>query len=689
MLLASVLPLLLRLSSSAGTVTFTDHGSCLSKLVPELGAATGLKLAVAGAIKNEVACLRVENAPIKEVLDRLAHVAGAAWTAETDGTFILGPSIPARTAQRNSDIEFRKRLFSELLNPSKQKLADSSPRAEDSEDSPQIGPELAAVLRRLGPQVLAAIPQGSRYVYASSPTDMQLPLPPDAIALFTKVMNDSNERMRRQIKDIAAELTAEQRAQLPLATPKLDRTPTKVLLILTRDEQAGAPQHLDVELIGFDNAGGLIPGSVGVLTAQASEHESSESLALPVTRELRQLIQLEKSSRAFAGRFSAGQSPMSDSSPKRFQIDPVVKAEATARTQDPVAFDPLAYSGDLLVALAERRHLQLVSLLSDQCTYIAHQADEGKPTAEGVLDQLRSDATLTVSLSDGWFTIAPVDSDRCERERVDRKTLARLAKELHDTRLMGLPWVQEVALCGLQSDRDSVLTEWLELASPTAWVILGQDWDAARLFALLDERQRKALATGHLPLSGLSATQADLVAHMVYGPKSSDYDRLQVESPTQPNGDGAADEGYFAEPTEVAPAGLPPNGYLEMEVKRVPVVHPVNKEGEMLSPALAMPMTAAVFAVRVARNMVPGWAPIVAFKTDQLELGTQTFVTLRIHVASRTYREGFLEGYDFPASKPLGIAGLPEEFHTAIDKAVERLKATPRPPRRDAGQPPL
>ena len=683
-------------AQTPATISFTERGAPLAKVIPRLAETTNLHLAVAVALKKEVVCIEVHDVTVKALMDRLAQVTGAAWTAAEDGIVYLGPSPSVRAAQRAADLAYRTERLSKALAyvpPPKQKPKDG----QDAEEAPTMPPALAALLRGIGAPTLAAIPNDTRVVFSTRPTATQEPLDAQAFDVFARLAADQNRQYDEVRKQIAAGgITQQQLEGLPDLPERIVGTPEKLLLIVGRADQMGQPVQLHVELRGYDAQGKVLPVATALLAkSDVSADSDTQGERINISHETRQLAQLQR-----ALRLTGIDEPrfQPDLNSVRFQMAPALRAEATERVFAPDRFDPLAYGDDFLIGLARARQCQLVACVPDTLLSFHHQADDEATTPAEVLFRLQQESSIAVTLDGGWLCLAPRDSDAAELRRVDRTDLARVMRELRADGYLKLDRVLEMSAANMELDLDGVAFEWSEMANASVLQAFGEDWPTVALYASLDDAQRSTLHQTHqLSFRYLSDQQAAFVRHIIYRPEDDNYVSLEHDTPAIQATIGAnqaqtGDEpdDYRSEPTEIAPNGLPRDGYITLDDSTEPVVYADQGVNSTIHSPYSMPMRVKVFAARTARTLVPAWAPTTTYKTDRIHIGTRRTLAFRIYVAKNVYRPSAIFGFDFPPGEVLTLDTLPDDIKNAVEIAVEGLKNRPPPPSRDfGGAPPV
>jgi len=680
-LLSQTLGLVFALCAVPSTVTIVEPGAPLSRLMPRLAQATGQPLAVSEALRKEVLCLDVHDAPVEELLRRIAQVTAGAWAASKDGLTYLQPSGAARARQHAEDIAFRTKVLTKALAAPPKTPTSKTP--DDQEADSNLEPEVIALLRTIGPSELAAIADESRIVYSTSPTAAQVQLSDDAFATYAVLASAQNEKAERLKKLAASGKLSREQIDDAMLSQAVSLQPAKVLLIVSRQDAAGAPVALDVELRGYDEHGVATTLSSGVLGGLTQPSpEARDEAPIKLSPEAAKILTLERD--LFQLRFdTSGRADLG----KSVETE-AARAEAVRLLFAPDRFDPTAFRGELVIGMAKARHLQLVALLPDSLGYFLQSIGEKECKPADVWAGISQSSDLAATQEGGWLTILPRNSPQVEARRVDRADLARVMCELAGDRYVTLDRVIELSRLGIVRD-DDVANTWCVLARSPAAQALFEDWPFVELFRSFDDAQRAELSrSGRLGFRSLMPEQIALLSRLIYGPRDQSPNLEVADAQVAgPNSDSEGDT-YRSEPTEVAPHGLPLDGYLTLTDRQDQVV--IADQGKSTAPwgSVSFPLRTASFAARAARTLVPEWAPTAGFKVDRLSVGSRRTFMIQVYVAQGVYRRGSVYGFSFPEGPPVGISGLPKEIRDMIDAAVDRLRKRGPPPADTQGVPP-
>src|SRR5687768_2793191 len=95
-------------------VTFTSSAKLVKPMLVELSKKTGVPLLTAQAIENRVLVIRVDDVPLKDLMDRIGDVTFGDWKQEQAG-YRLVPSAEKRQKAEDAETERRTALFAKAI----------------------------------------------------------------------------------------------------------------------------------------------------------------------------------------------------------------------------------------------------------------------------------------------------------------------------------------------------------------------------------------------------------------------------------------------------------------------------------------------------------------------------------------------------------------------------------------------
>lgn len=227
-------------------VTYTTGAVSAKKAIAELAQKSGAKIACSAAMANEVLILRLQDAPMDQVMAQIAAVTSGTWTKEGDTSYLVANG-GGRTAEANRALQHFAAKIGTALKKQQETLAKRGPSSADQGSAmfAAMGAGEASMVKlalAIGVNQLAAVPDGGRVVYSSNPTRMQRPLPGGADAIVAEFVTEYNKRAAIAKQDEPAKTAADEqmsalmelfgnrmRKPKPITSP-----PAKALVIATR-----------------------------------------------------------------------------------------------------------------------------------------------------------------------------------------------------------------------------------------------------------------------------------------------------------------------------------------------------------------------------------------------------------------------------------------------------------------------
>ena len=479
------------------TVTYSNPGARLERLLPELSMACGQTLAASSAMQDQVLAVRLDRADTAQVLDKLAYAAWGKWRKDGE-RFILEPDEDGVSREEHRIAADYRQVIHRTLAKLQARLLPNQPTTD--EWGRKLGPptpaEIAAakLVPALDEEVIAALPIKREIIYATKPRPLQHALPPNAEAIF--------ENMVAEIQKLSPQ-TPKPRAG---ATPPIKRVPYKTDLVVRRSQYdyrmpayagPGGPPGLDMEITVYD-ANGKAVVSENVF---APRWEPAEVSRAP---------QFEKGPKALP----IHQSEFTKSLLGAWHGPYLPKPGTQAWIANPLEHDPAEWFGCVLVDYANSLGRQLIVAVSDQAV-----SDVGSMPPEDL-----TDAFLRFLLQNGgatmdnaWVTMhrrLPTPDDTEPTWTItDRHRLQALVASARDPKLS--PFWNAVRALRLGYNPKVDLPQW-DLLGLSDW-----DWEPAQAeLALLSDAQIATLLRGGKVL--LSATpiaiQAAFSSEMSQGP---------------------------------------------------------------------------------------------------------------------------------------------------------------------------
>lgn len=670
------------------TVTFETKAEPLDKAMAGLSATTGLKMECTPDMDPEIVILSLHDAPVKEVLQRLARVTSGMW-AVNSGKYVLMPDHKTRDDEKARGLQSRTDKYRETLKKrieGKEGFFDRPVRTAPSPSGNNEQPEVdltsprkifSAIYAQIDPAQLATMSENGRIVYSTSPNALQLPIsvPADVLRTFIDAHNALAASMPKETEQ------AQQQMQESFPFPVNETTeqfkpikepPSKVLFAISRQQSM-----LQGRLLMFDSKGKVLYRAEDMLGLEMY------GMNIDSMSDVSDMAQPPKPEPAQGATISYGPTSkelMKMSEFGRSGTMPKLSDDARRELMHPDAHDPLSFTfSDAAIATATDRHDQLIGDIPDEADLV--QAMGNNPTTTGQFFNRIIDkhSPLAVSEKDGWLELAPSHPAEAREFRFDRKAMEDLlaAAQQH-----GNVTLDDVAAYALRTEPPSVSSVsmgYFFIFLPDAMQILmgkGNEWPALRFYGTLSPQQRQS---SRLAFRSMSADQIALIGEMVYGANSN----LQTaEDATKPKnaeslfeemmpwsftGHGPTD--YRNEPTEAFPNGVPSDGYLDFVLGNKTVVKAADSTNTL---SMVGGMDAQMYGLfsGLSSFMQQG-----GMKLDRLKVGKRAELTLKFELGSGIELKKVLHEDNFaPDAEAVTPKDLPEDFLKAADEAAKKMK---------------
>lgn len=676
-------------------------------VVQELGKASGQTLAADPDLSREILFIKVKDAEVQAVMDRVATVALAKWE-DRNGTLTLLPDPAARRAQADealaSSIQKVEKTFAywENLNEdnydsdygdlSKEEIANIKAMQETARAEQKA---FVHLLRAVGAKKIAAMEPGARMVFSDHPTAMQSRLNGPWASFYASIKQrkeagnyeygDMSEGFGDEgIPPEMAEYMNIQRA-FAAQTKPFNGVPVKLLLVFQRPSLTGAyasgmPPSCMATLFAMDQN-----GSYTYVTSTAFENyeemedaapnEGEGEGAAPQVPQGRPLKINEEEYDLGTGLYG---SAMTDKVRNRF----------LGSFSDP-SKDPLdVVGGTLLRVLSRSGDYNVVANVPDviaQSRYFLSKEYNNNSTIETLIESLNYTGTK-IDEKDGWLVVSPTDFGHNQAVRLDRPTLAGYAASLSrgplrlDASAEFLyrnPYASSNGLYQMLREMNPAANSWTGM----------ENAGMLRFWGSLSDSQRRTLRTsGTVNLGSLSKGSRDLLAYYVYNTELP----LQMPPPDAVKAYGAPAQmllsymswgagggitSWVNEPTESLPQGLPANGVVRLEQWSETCFVP---ESSQASPTIPGVIGATEMIMLDAyRQAAPAeaQAALNALPTRAF-VGTRTNMTLTVQFAPQIQTMGTLSDIEISKDgRTVSLTALPADLKASIDETRKKMGA--------------
>lgn len=666
-------------------VTFTDPGEPVPRLIAILSKSAHLPLFAPAAFQSDVISVRVKDATLKELLDRIASLTCADWQ-ENKGGFDLVRSQQKLVAEERAEHAIEVEMLRKDIAAEKKKIQGIEAWNEQTAQSVAVslrgyaklheesgnafnsqiwkdvlatdakapgGRLMSRIMSALDPEELASLPLEHKTVFSNQPTRLQKEMPHRVMAALSRVVAEQNiwaDVAGRILADVEGNMTT----SIGMRGSFSGRI-GKVLLTVFRTTDRGVPA-LDIEIRVCDQTGALVVQAdhmvdgldAGTMAAKTGTTEKSLT-----TNRLMDVI-------AQVTRPRSRQDYICD-----------VPADISEICQNPEKFDPVALvPGELLVQVAEARDKNLVADVSDETFQPAIYAVAKRATPSGFLQACGHG--LDIQEDAVWMTISSRMPHTARADRIDRKVLGTFLRSVADYGFS----LDNTATYAVSDKND---------LEQSLGFLLGRllnnmrdreynDPQMLRIYGHLTQSQRRELLSAKgLPLSQLEDAQTEQVNLMLFGWTSN----LSIK-PGWRNGGQRLSILASNEPTELFINGIPPNSVLKLKSDSAPLlITSVYRDADgFLCGARHLSFNGV--AQRLIAKERPGIFPWLDAEKDISQLrvrpGTATSMTFTFDFGDIATLVKHLSRADFESGDPVSIDQLPGSIKDAIAANVARVR---------------
>jgi hypothetical protein len=586
----------------------------------------------------------------------------------------------------------------------------------------------------VGANALATLPDSGRVVFSTRPTAKQIAIPSDMSQQLMEYVQRHNKAVKEdQAKMIGQPIPDDGDAGMVtefgmLPNRIIKSPPSKADFIVSRATMFSmlSGDGLSISVVLYDAKGkelaremtqiaqsffGMSPDELAAADQGAADPSKKST---PPSAE--KPLELSTDTQRFIkGLMSAtGGGPDGPGS----AMTPAVRKEIHDRMLTPNMFDPLSYPGELLVATAKARNLELVASLPDSFSSWLMSLMMGTATPTAILKRLDGDSNLAVGKPTGWLVISPT---HFESEPMSRDELGVMCRAYDGKSEFSLDDLLALARHGFgTSGASGGMQLWITLLNIQLMSLaFTEDWDMIRLYDALSDTQKSELQkNGRVLVANFDDRARDLADRLVYGSGGGFMDsmgsQLMIDPPKQTDPllgdiggdvenimsdygmDGVNPNDYRSEPTEVAPNGIPNQAFFTLQVSGQMVIRPAIKPGNALG---SMPFMQEALPVEQVAQMIASFERLKDAPSDQggsyaqlirdsykdVQVGTLTHLHFRIYAGRDSFRSGDVITSAFPGSMMYTLHTLPPDLQKKFDKATKESEDT----RKDARKPNL
>lgn len=724
-------------------VTITIPAAPVAQVLQKISAQSSVRLEATQALANDVVAIRLKDVPLADALKQVASVVAGEWI-QIEGGYRLNRSTSLDRAEQQAEIAARATRLREAI----AKLADEAKRAPaiDRETARQMiygpgnsqrggsgevrievqgssgGPvrqvfsasaqtpatrAIHQVLALLDVNEIAAMPRGSRQVFAFTPTSVQRPLPSacrDVIANYVEAQRIWNE--------VLAEGGQSGRPSLflggsPQATGTVQGRMAEALLVITRPTFGDGYQ---ASLTVANEQGETMASGAAFIVPAPRPESNADSVQAPaeakpialstLSKEFVELVKGSVGSGRGVGVFRLALDVGDNNAPVTVfssggneGAPPKISPAWRDRLLAPDKFEPLStVPSEAVIGIAEALDLNLVACVPDSMLIpCARSFAGGELKPSDALRQALTTWGLAREVREGWLILKPAEPYSARKQRVDRPTLGKMLRSLDARGTLTLDELAELALKQQEPPEFQGLGMlYFRLVNPAfadrqLMATETGERDMLRLWGSSSAAQRQAMLRGQpIPFGTFDSAQREILRQMVYW--SNDGPHVQVGGSGAESRQGMLARGGFAtglfgpmslstERTEVLPNGVPSTGVLVVRVNTSPAVL-ARASGTTASQV----MSARELAFQQARREMRGELAQIggaAREYDEFRECTQVEMNFQFRFTPNVEMSRTLVDARFEANtRPVAYAQLSPQFRQMTERLAAQIRRT-------------
>lgn len=657
----------------------------------------GVRLTSPGLLDRQLILIRFKDAPVSEVMKRLADVAGGEWQPTNPGfRLVRTPEVQKRLDEK----EYLARI--EMVKVGLERLRGQVQKEQlDATKADQLAIQLNEVERRMNPsgdwdsgqwqarekitektptallakrialtfrpEDLATIKSDERVVFAVNPTKMQRPLriSPDVLSLYEREQTLFVDALKKQPKventDMYWGSTGMRRAY---------EAPARVLVVVS--SYSGGHYNLEVR---FANQKGKIYVQTTSSVAPIDWREDQKEEP-PVAGET--AMEPDGDAKGFLDALK----PLMSNMTGEPDFTKVKWPEGfKEKLLSPEKHDPFNLIGEwALRKYAEARKTNLVALVTDPLIQFLSYAPMMGGLTPTRLEKSVSTVRMDLAKDQGWTTIVPKFRSEASQQTIDRALLGSVSRRLASgTRLSLDEWADIAYRVGREP--------WDTLFSLYQMVLVGtmnmsMNWSGLRLYGSFDQNQRQALKRGTKILYGnLGEPQRRIFHELTYGLNAHMGFAQEMSVEAEEPGNEEEQHEYLQslkdEITEWLPNGIPNNAVCSMdfsEENSLFAIYSAQDRGWRQEPQPITPDSVAWDMFSKERQDLFPWATQQP-SISEFANGKRTTITIKLSFIEKREMNHTITDTDIPKeAKRQKLSELPAEFRAKVDEQLKVLR---------------
>jgi hypothetical protein len=669
--------------------------------ISELSKQIGYPLEAMPSTKDDILIIRVEKAPLRTVMDKIARATNTTWEKTGSGQRLvrnadtLRAEAIAESAEFQAEVEvaleklrkdqikageMNERTATALANQMfdwQERQSDGSPmndyqtyqRLQGSLPINRISRTLVA---SLDAKSISAIPMGRRWVFSSHPNRLQRPFPGNMLSLWQSYVREQTV-WNKAFAEVRDRRSVQERYFMG-GSGSLARASTgKLVLGVTRNHDSNS---VLVNVFAIDSLGRVIATANESLSPEAMNQFRFDPTKLGADEKPIQFQGMTKRV------FQAMQEAYASARKNGGQPDMEVAQDVKLVLVQPEKYEPLSLLvSDALIETAKAKSMNLVCSASDNLFMAVGLGAQGDVKPSQVLAILPVTGSRS-DTKDGWITIGPKVPSYARRARASRVALGQFYRQcVREGRVSIDNHANFAFRSGLEEQSFMPMVVLTLTGVLRAGAQYGSEWTALRLFGSLNASQKQAVRREQpILLRSFSPDQLEIIRHHLFDRSYAGFDvSVRSEDRLPEDGDGPR-YGFNNDATEVLPNGLIGTELFSISDKNEPMFFSTpDEEGTNGIRFGETPLTSQGVAYEIFQKERPEmfpWRVQNGFPQrtfSKFRLGTQRTIAVRAEMSPRAalnmqLQERAVSGSAVPLDK------LPEPNRRLILDELAKLR---------------
>lgn len=663
-------------------VSISLRATTLDKAIEQIASNSKVPMDINPMLAKEVVLVNVKEMPLKMLMDNLAEVVSGEWVT-SGGQLRLTVNAAKRRQEERTELEaIAKAIKADIDAMVKPPAANTDPDMQAMMSAQYNHRAVAQILSSVDPYKLAAIQKGTRLVFSTNPTAMQLPMPANsgrALTDYIKAHNDAvKDRGSETIPDMP-DFPEFARAMMERQSKPIGAV-SKTNLILSKQSFT---EMMSAKIVMYGAKGETLHTSDVMLGTSRfmmdmEDGKVDTGMDKPEKPTTNTPVEYSADAKEFAGAFPTFS--MEGGMSYDIKMSPELKRKVFA----PEMYDPLSFGiTDEIYAVGKAANKGVIALLPDEGqSFIMSMMGRGQQrTVEQVQQQIKSGEWLTQVTTPEAILLKPAKPALARTLRVDRVDLSRLMRAADSKGVPSLADVVAYAKGNPEPAESGAIGIYLTHLVPGVMSsgMQGEtSWEAYRMFgglnplALTNLKNGQSLSLRTLPQPPMQDILFGQDARLTVGAKKDDdpFDIMRYM--------GSSDEDYRSEPTEAMPNGIPGQGTVTLAYSEENFAMTMGNSG---TPSAQLGVLGSMeLATLKYFTSDPQFQQFSAMipKLDKFKVGTRKVYEFTFTVAPGVTATARLMDHSIDrTAATVGPNGFPAAFTKQIDEYVEKIKKSP------------